>query len=104
METDQKEMEEARKAHEARASEIASKCAFAAQPISERAKEASKTLEMIFEELTKEIALFLPTDFRTALVLEHLECACMWAKKAIHVHDLYLINLKDQQNGSIDDN
>lgn len=91
------EMEALREAHKKRAIEIATKCGFTEKPLSDRAKEACKILEIIFEEATTEIAAMLPGEFRTALCLEHLENACMWAKKSIHAHDLYIANLEKEQ-------
>jgi len=98
------DLEKLKEAHKKRAAEIVTTCAFTYMSLSDRAKEACKTVEMIFEEVTHELALMLPGEFRTALCLENLELACMWAKKAISVHDQYLTKLEKGNGASNNSN
>lgn len=95
---EEQKLEALREAHQLRAAEIVANCAFTYMSLTDRAKEACKTIEMIFEEVTHELALLLPNDFRTALCLENLELACMWAKKGISVHDQYLAKIESKKN------
>lgn len=98
-EEEQTKLNQMRDAHKKRSRDIAAKCNFADKPLSDGAKEAANIIEIIFEEATTEIAMMLPGEFRTALCLEHLEAACMWAKKAIYSHDQELakLQLKEEQ-------
>lgn len=97
-------MQKVREAHLKRAADIVKSCHFTEPKLTEGASHASRTIELIFEEMTRELALLLPRDFRTALCLENLESACLWAKKAIYVHDIATAIREEKTNGPSNDN
>lgn len=97
-------IQKVREAHLKRAADIVKNCYFTEPALSQGATQASRTIELIFEEMTRELAILLPGDFRTVLCLENLENACLWAKKAIQVHDIATAIREEKTNGPSNDN
>lgn len=97
-EEEEREAEKNRATHQVRATQIAEQCAFAYVQLSPQGIQACKMVELLFEEFTKELALLLPDQFRTAVCLQCLEEASMWAKKSITTYDKFVTD-KEKVNG-----
>lgn len=101
--TEKEEKNPAMEEHKNRAAAMAVSCAFTEGEPSDKAKEACKMIEAMFEEIVYHLSLTLPPNFRTALCLEHMETACLFAKKSIHTHDKQITdkeNIMKEKNDS----
>lgn len=90
-------MQKAREAHMQRSKSIVQRCEFGDVALTERGLQANIGVISLFEEFTEALTLYLPEGFRTAMVLEHLEIACMCAKKAIAAHDQFLTKMENNK-------
>lgn len=99
---EQKALDEQKKAATERAQFIVNQCELEYMSVSKGAQEACKNVEEIFQACVLELGYILPNNFRTTSCLERMEEACMWAKKAICVHDKN--TSKKENDGKANDN
>lgn len=69
-----------------RAEQIVQSCHYSTDAHCPESQQAYSLIDDIFNALTQELSLTLPSNFRTQNVLQSLEEACMWAKKAVAVY------------------